>query len=134
MPRWAHLQAYAGQAVERVELACPPLIHRLVGRPYQSDMTPSYARLCLPFLAALMLTDGLIDPRQFTPASFADPALAALAGKVRLVADSNPDPNALFPQELRLTLGTGETRLIAIPHTLGSPDAPLSAGPVRRPR
>ncbi len=121
------LQALAGQAVERIELACPPLIHRLVGRPYSPDMTPAYARLCLPFLAALMLTDGRIDPRRFTPENFADPALAALAGKVALVADGNQDPNALFPQELRVTFADGATRAIAVPHTLGSPDAPLSS-------
>ncbi len=119
------LQALAGRGVERIELACPPLIHRLVGRPYKSDMTPAYARLCLPFLAALMLTDGRIDPRRFTAENFADPALAALAGKVALVADGNADPNALFPQELRVTVG-GATQTIAVPHTLGSPDAPLS--------
>jgi len=120
------LQTLAGQGVERIELACPPLIHRLVGRPYKQDMTPAYARLCLPFLAVLMLTDGRIDPRRFTPENFADPALAALAGKVVLVADGNQDPNALFPQELRVTLADGATRTIGVPHTLGSPDAPLS--------
>lgn len=119
------LQGLAGQDVERIELACPPLIHRLVGRPYKPDMTPAYARLCLPFLAALMLTDGRIDPRRFTPANFADPSLAALTGKVVLAADGNADPNALFPQELRVTAG-GVTQTIAVPHTLGSPDAPLS--------
>lgn len=120
------LQALAGQGVERIELACPPLIHRLVGRAYKPDMTPAYARLCLPFLAALMLTDGRIDPRRFTPENFADPALAALAGKVALVADGNQDPNALFPQELHVTLAGGGTQTIDVPHTLGSPDAPLS--------
>jgi 2-methylcitrate dehydratase PrpD len=120
------LQSLTGQAIERIELACPPLIHRLVGRPYRPDMTPAYARLCLPFLAALMLTDGRIDPRRFTPENFADPALAALAGKVVLVADGNQDPNALFPQELRITLAGGAMQAIAVPHTLGSPDAPLS--------
>ena len=120
------LQGWTGQAVERIELACPPLIHRLVGRSYRPDMTPAYARLCLPFLAALMLTDGRIDPRRFTPDHISDPALAALAAKVVLVADGNADPNALFPQELRLSLANGAVQTIAIPHTLGSPAAPLS--------
>lgn len=115
-----------GEDIVKIELACPPLIHRLVGRPYKPDMTPAYARLCLPFLAALMLTDGRIDPRRFTAENFADPALAALAGKVALVADGNADPNALFPQELRVTLADGSVQTIAVPHTLGSPDAPLT--------
>jgi 2-methylcitrate dehydratase PrpD len=120
------LMEFSGQDVQRIELACPPLIHRLVGRAYHSGMTPAYARLCLPFLAALMLSDGRIDPRRFTPASFSDPALASLAGKVYLIADGNGDENALFPQVLTITLAGGEKTRRAIPHTLGSPQAPLS--------
>ncbi len=53
--------------VESIELSCPPLIRRLVDRPCSPDMSPAWARLCLPYLAALMLTDGRIDPRRFTP-------------------------------------------------------------------
>ncbi len=119
-------QDHARQDVQRVELACPPLIRRLVGRDHHSGMTPAYARLCLPFLAALMLSDGRIDPRRFTPASFADPALTALAGKVHLIADGNGDENALFPQVLTITLSSGERISRDIPHTLGSPQAPLN--------
>ena len=83
-------------------------------------MTPAYARLCLPFLAALMLTDGRIDPRRFTPEGIADPTLAALAAKVSLIADGNEDPNALFPQDLRVRLTSGETQTHSIAATLGS--------------
>jgi 2-methylcitrate dehydratase PrpD len=113
--------------VAAIELAAPPLIHRLVGRPYRPDMTPAYARLCLPFLTALMLTDGRIDPRRFTPEGFADPALAALAAKVRLVPDGNDDPNALFPQRLTIADGAGRRTDHPVAHTLGSPDNPLDA-------
>jgi len=113
-------------SVARLELACPPLIRRLVARPYKTDMTPAYARLCLPFLAALMLTDGRIDPRRFVPDQIADPALAALADKVSLIPDGNDDPNAMFPQRLTVTLTSGETQSHDIAATLGSPDNPLT--------
>ena len=121
------LQTFAGQPIASAELAAPPLIHRLVGRAYDPAMTPAYARLCLPFLAALMLRDGRIDPRAFTAATFADPALAAMAARFTLVADGNPDPNALFPQTLSLTLASGVRQTIDIPDTLGSPAAPLDS-------
>ncbi len=114
-----------------IELACPPLIRRLVARAYKPDMTPAYARLCLPFLTALMLTDGRIDPRRFVPDQIADPAFAALAAKVALVPDGNDDPNAMFPQELRVTLSSGETQTHAIAATLGSPENPLSKAQTR---
>ncbi len=114
------------EEIERIELACPPLIHRLVGRPYHGAMTPAYARLCLPWLSALMITDKRIDPRRFVPADMAEPALAALAAKFALVADGNDDPNALFPQELRVHFADGRVAAQAIAHTLGSPANPLT--------
>ena len=108
--------------VTTIDAYVPPLVHRLVGRPMLADMTPAYARLCLPFLVALMLGDGVIDPRRFTRETFGDPALAALAARVRVTVDANPDPNALSPQRLVID---GES--FDIPDTLGSPAAPLSA-------
>lgn len=120
------LQPFAGQAVERAELACPPLIQRLVGRPMRPDMSAAYARLCLPFLAAVMLRDRRIDPRGFNPASFADNELAAMAARVTLVPDGSGDPNAMFPQTLTLNLANGSVVERSVPHTPGSPEAPLT--------
>ena len=112
--------------VERIELACPPLIRRLVDRPYRPTMTPAYARLCLPLLAALMLRDGRIDPRRFTSEQMREADLADLAARIALVEDGSADPNALFPQELRVTLRGGGTQRHLIDHTLGSPENPLT--------
>ncbi|MFN6933583.1 MAG: MmgE/PrpD, partial [Tsuneonella sp.] len=107
--------------VASVVVHVPPLIRHLVDRPYRSDMTPAYARLCMPFLCALMLTERSIDPRRFTPDSFADPALAALAGKVEIRDDGNTDPNAMAPQRVEVEFAGGERTDISVPVTLGSP-------------
>lgn len=109
------------RGAERVEAFVPPLVARLVGRPMRADMTPAHARLCLPFLAALMLTDGRIDPRRFVPATFADPGLLARADRVAVNVDDNPDLNALSPQRLIV-----DGAAVDIPATLGSPAAPLT--------
>ena len=109
----------AAETVEAIELFAPPLIHRLVGRPFKSDASPSYQRLCLPFLAPLMLRGGRIDPR-LTETD------AALAARVTVTLDGNPDGNALGPQRLVVTLRSGEVIERLIPATLGSPEAPLS--------
>jgi 2-methylcitrate dehydratase PrpD len=106
--------------MNRITAHVPPLVHRLVGRPMTPDMTPAYARLCLPFLTALMLRTGRIDPRRFTPEDFADPLLREIAATVTVIVDDNPDPNALSPQCLVINDET-----IEIPHTLGSSDAPM---------
>ncbi|WP_439534749.1 MmgE/PrpD family protein [Polymorphobacter sp.] len=122
----AALAGCAAADVVRIEARVPQLIARLVGRPWKAEMTPAYARLCLPFLTALMLTDGRIDPRRFTPANFDDPALHALGERLTIIVDDNPDPNALGPQTFTLTLPNGESRTLVVPATLGSPANPLT--------
>lgn len=115
------------QSIARIEAFVPPLVHRLVGRPLQPAMTPAYARLCLPLLSALMLTDGRIDPRRFTPEVFADPAIGALADKLVITRDGNDDPNALAPQRVVITRTDGNTIKQTIPNVLGHPRAPMNA-------
>lgn len=120
--------------IERIDAFVPPLIHRLVGRPMREDMTASYARLCLPFLTALMLSDGRIDPSRFTRETFADPEIAARARRLVVTLDGSADPNALEPQRLVITLAGGRTIERQIDHTLGSPDAPMTADQTRAKR
>jgi len=112
-------------SIETISAFVPPLTHRLVARPARADMRASYARLCLPFLTALMLRDGVIDPRHFTAEQFADPALAAMAARVAVEPDGSSDPNALAPQRLEIEAG-GRREVIAIDAVLGSPAAPMS--------
>jgi 2-methylcitrate dehydratase PrpD len=114
------------QNLSSLEVQAPPLIVRLVGRPLRPDASPASARLCLPLLAALMLRDGRIDPRCFTAATFADPEVAALAARVRVLSDGNPDPNALSPQRLIVRLTDGSSIEREIPLTLGHPNLPMS--------
>lgn len=122
----ATLAPYRATDVVAITAHVPPLIARLVGRPWQANMTTAYARLCLPFLAGLMLTDGRIDPRRFTPASFADPELESLGARLTLCIDANPDLNALAPQRFDITLAGGRHVEHAVPATLGSPANPLT--------
>lgn len=117
----------SGRTITAITAHVPPLISRLVGRPYAPDMTPAYARLCLPLLCALMLRDGWIDPRRFTPDVFADPQMIALAALVRIETDDNGDANALGPQRLSISHADGGVDAIPIAHTLGSPAAPMTA-------
>ncbi|WP_108811999.1 MmgE/PrpD family protein [Sphingorhabdus sp. Alg231-15] len=112
--------------VQSVDVAAPPLIHRLVGRPYNADMTPSYARLCLPFLVPLMLRDRIIDPACFHSEEFTNPDLVRLGSDVIVRIDDNPDHNALAPQKLRITFSDGTMIEHVITDNLGSPTAPMS--------
>jgi aconitate decarboxylase len=112
--------------VAALTIHVPPLINLLVGRPFDPAMSAEYARLCLQFVAPQMIEHGLIDPRRFVPETFASAAAQAHAGKVQVVLDDNPDPNALAPQTIELKLNDGRsfTRRIVTP--LGSPGNELS--------
>lgn len=121
------LASHSADTLAAITARVPPLVHRLVGRPWLDDMTPAYARLCLPFLVALKLKDGRIDPRRFTPAAFGDPGLRALGSRLSVEVDANPDPNALSPQTFELTLAAGGRQTLTIADTPGAPANPSPA-------
>ena len=120
-------RGFAAAQVAEVVLRVPPLVRRLVDRPAAPTMTAGYARLCFPYLAATMLLQGTVSVTDYTPALLADPQRQALAKRVRIELDDNPDPNALAPQALRVRLHDGGVHEIALPEVLGSPERPLSA-------
>jgi aconitate decarboxylase len=104
----------------------PPLTHRLVGRPSRQDMTVAYARLCLSYVGAVCLRHGTVGLDDFTSAALADPETLAIARRLSVIADGNPDPNALHPVRVELDLADGRTVAQAVTDVLGSPARPLS--------
>lgn len=112
--------------VARLTLAAPPLIHQLVGRPAKPGMDVTYARLCFQYVGALALLNGRVDVGDFSPERLVDPRVHDLAQCIELVPDGNPDPNALAPQAVTVYLKDGRTLRVDVPHTLGSPERPLS--------
>lgn len=117
----------AGAVAEAVYRA-PPLIHRLVGRRPKTDMGPSWARLCLAWLGAVVLTRGTLDLADFAPESLTDPSLLLLAKRIRVEADNNPDPAAFTPANLTVTTMDGRVLSHTVTAQLGSPAQPLSRG------
>ena len=109
-----------------LEYRAPPLIHRLVGRPAHHAMEPGYARLCLPYLAAVTLARGTVSLADFGEASLRDPELLAFAAKVAVVNDGNPDQAAFVPAVATATLADGTKLTDSVPALLGSPDRPLT--------
>ena len=112
--------------VARIELLAPPLVHRLVGRPYVADMQTSYARLCLPFLLGTVLLDGKVGLSAYAPEKLAEQRLAAFAPHLQLLPNDCNDPNALVPQSLRVTLHDGSVLHSHRDAAIGSPQRPLS--------
>jgi 2-methylcitrate dehydratase PrpD len=104
----------------------PPLIHRLVGRPAIADMTPAYARLCLPYLASLVLRYGTVGLQDFTAERLHDPDTLALAQKITVTVNDNSDPAAFSPALATAALTDAAAVEVLVSAQLGSPALPLT--------
>jgi aconitate decarboxylase len=118
---------FVADDVVSVVLAAPPLIRQLVDRPMlEQNMNVSYARLCLPYLAAVTLVHRNVGLDAYSPALLADKTIFEIASRVTLVPDDNQNVNALSPQHLTVTLKDGRTLQHAMPQVYGAPEAPMS--------
>ncbi len=115
-----------GETLESLVFSAPPLIKRLVGRPAVAGMDVAYARLCLPWLAAVALTLGEVGLGDFTPERLGDPAILALAQRISVVEDGSVDPAAFTPLNALAVTRGGERVEAEIVAMLGAPSCPLS--------
>jgi aconitate decarboxylase len=90
--------------VAAVQVVGPPLIKRLCGRPDIGSPNASYARLCIAFIGAKVLLHRKLDLAHYRGAELTDPATHELAKRIVMQSDGNPDPNAMAPQKVVITL------------------------------
>jgi len=112
--------------IARIVARVPPLVHHLVGRPVQDAMTVNYARLCATYVAARALLDGAVGVEDFRAGALGDAASLALARRIEVEIDANPDPNALTPLSVEIWLDDGQRHEITLDAVYGSPANPLS--------
>ena len=117
---------FSMQDVAEILVLGPPLINHLVNRPPLQNPTPNYARLCMPFVLAKVLQHGALDAMHFRGDALTDAQTYALACKVTMQVDDNPNPNALGPQVVRVRLNDGRVLEHHIDAMLASPARPLS--------
>jgi 2-methylcitrate dehydratase PrpD len=116
----------SAETLDSLTYHAPPLIKRLVGRPALPSMTASYARLCLPWLAAVMLRNGRIGLEDFTADRLADPTLRVLADRISVIDNGNPNPSAFVPALAAARFSDGREVHLDVTTQFGSPDWPLS--------
>jgi 2-methylcitrate dehydratase PrpD len=95
---------FTADEVVKVNVIGPPLFRLLCGRPDIPSPNANYARLCMAFIAAKVLLHGHIDLAHYRGAELTDSATHELAKRVVVTSNDNPDPNALVPQEVVITL------------------------------
>ena len=120
------LDRAGGDAVEQVTARVPPLVHRFVGRTVTEDMDVNYARLCCRYVAASALLRGQVVPEDFRPAALRDADILELSRRVDVTVVDNPDPNALVPVTVEITLRDGRSETERIEVMYGHPARPMT--------
>jgi aconitate decarboxylase len=115
----SNLHLLAPERIESIELYAPPLIVQLVARPSDPNQSAGYLKLCFAYCAASLLIDGRLDVVSFEPAAVADRKRHALASRIRVIVDHNPDPNALAPVRLNVQVQSHTTQSAAETPTAG---------------
>lgn len=116
---------FGADQVQSVVCRVPPLTARLVGRPARLGMSANQARLSAPYVLACALQDGGVDVDDFAPDALADRDRLALAARIEVVADDNPDANALTPVEVEVLLAAGRRPATRVAAVYGSPARPM---------
>jgi len=112
--------------VAEIVATVPPLTAQLISRPDLPDPLPNYARLCTGFVVAKVLQHGALDLSHYRGDALRDPLTHALAARVRVEADTNPDPNALVPQDVMVRLRDGRVLDWHCDSMLASEQRPLT--------
>ena len=117
---------FTADQVAGIRADVPPLIHHLVGRPITDGMTTNYARLCAQYVTAHALSRRGIGVDAYDHENLAEGETAALARRIEIMIDDNPDPNALAPVTVTLSLKDGTEHSITVKDVYGSPANPMS--------
>jgi 2-methylcitrate dehydratase PrpD len=89
-------------------------------------MTTNYARLCAMYVTAHALHRDGIGVDAYDDGALTDPGTAALARRIHIAVDDNPDPNALTPVAVTIILKSGARHAMTIRDVYGSPANPMS--------
>lgn len=119
-------QGLSAENFEALEYHAPPLIHRLVGRPAHEGMEPGYARLCMQYLMAVTLLRGTVTLADFSREALDDAEVLALARRISVINDGNPDLAAFVPACAVARTLDGQELTHAVAAQLGSPEWPLT--------
>lgn len=117
---------FVADDIDSAEARIPPLTHHLIGRKVTDDMAVNYARLCGSYVSACALLRGQLGIDDFSDARRHDPETLALARRIAVVVDDNPDPNALTPVSIAVRLKDGRAFTRTIDTVYGNPAKPMS--------
>ena len=120
--------------IAEVVVTVPAAGVSLVLEPAEAKKTPRSdyeGKFSLQYSVASMLVRGHVSVSDFSDEAIADPAVLAVAGKVRYETPDYPTYPQAFPGGVRVILADGSTLERDFPHQKGGPENPMSADEVR---
>ena len=113
--------------VRSVEIGMGNVNWLTVGEPYDVNRASVvHAQFNAAYTFARALTDARVDLRSFQQSAISDPAVVALAAKVRTVDDPAIDPAAIEPARVTVTRNDGSVVEMKSDTVKGSPQEPMS--------
>jgi 2-methylcitrate dehydratase PrpD len=121
-------ESIAVEAIDRIDVHTYALSASLLNRYTDSESSMIAAQFSIPYVAAAAIIDKAIGTEQFLERRIHDPAILALARKVRLVSDA--EINARYPEvtptRVEITLKSGRVIRNQVDMPKGDPRAPIS--------
>ena len=118
--------------VRSIEIGMGNVNWLTVGEPYDVRRDSIvHAQFNAAYTFARALHDGRVDLKSFQKPAISDPAIVALASKVRTVDDPAIDPTAIEPARVTVTLNDGRTVEVKSDTVKGSPQEPMSEDELR---
>jgi 2-methylcitrate dehydratase PrpD len=113
--------------VRAVEIGMGNVNWLTVGEPYDLRRdSVVHAQFNAAYSFARALTDGRVDLRSYQQAAISDPAVVALAAKIRAMDDPAIEPTAIEPARVKVTLNDGHVIEVRSDTVKGSPQEPMS--------
>lgn len=119
-------QGVSPENLDKLVLNAPPLIHRLVGRPYNKNITVNYARLCFAYCGAVTLLRGEVTLNDFDSKCLCDTRIAEIAKRIEVTDNGVSDPAAFTPQKAIAYLRDESQISVDVTALYGSPADPMS--------
>ncbi len=117
---------FSSDSIQSIRAQVPPLVHHLVGRPYQHEMEINYARLCAAFTVACALVKGGVGFDDFRSEVYGDPRIRRIAENTVIEVQDAGDPNALTPVAVTIVLQDQSEHYIQMDAVYGAPARPMT--------
>jgi len=120
-------QGVRPDAVESIEIGLGNVNWLTVGEPYDVKRdSVVHAQFNAAYSFARALADGRVDLASYRRPQITDPAVAALAARIRVVSDPAVEATAIEPARVSVTFRDGRATELAATAMKGGPQQPLT--------